>query len=110
MSNGAGPVFHRLLGASGIDQRCLASRWLGVQEIAVGQEWVAGIPWAGIPGHFDDVCAVGMGRPRERRLDGGPAIYVIVKRQDVGGTFEEDPDVGILERRGKVDQQKTTLA
>ena len=81
----------------------IASRWLGVPEIAVGQEWATGIP-----GHFDDVCAVGIGRPRERRLE-GPDI-VIVKRQDVGGTFEEDPDVGILERRGKVDQQKTTLA
>ena len=85
-------VLHRLLGAFGIE--CLASRWLGVQEIAVGQEWVTG-PRP----HFDDVCAVGIGRPRERRLE-GPDI-VIVQRQDVGGTFEEDPDVGILERRGK---------
>ena len=71
-----------------------ATRWLGVQEIAVGQEWATGIP-----GHLDDVCAVGIGRPRERRLEGPE--NVIVQRQDVGGTFEEDPDVGILERRGK---------
>ena len=101
MSNGAGPVFHRLLGAFGIDRRYggfafIASRWLGVQEIAVGLERVTGIPR-----HFDDVCAVGIGRPRERRLEGLENVNVIVKRQDVGGTFEEDPDVGILERRGQ---------
>ena len=73
-----------------------ANRWLGVQEIAVGQKWVTGIR-----GHFDDVCAVGVGRPRERRLEGPGISIVIVQRQDFGGTFEEDPDVGILERRGK---------
>ena len=104
------------MGCIGIDRRCLAgtcggtscggfdfiaSRWLGVQEIAVGLERVTGKR-----GHFDDVCAVGIGRPRARRLE-GHAINVIVKRQD--GTFEDDPDVGILERRGKTDQQKTTL-
>ena len=113
MPNGAGPVFHRLRGAFGIDplidRRCggfafIASRWLGVQEIAVGLERVTGIPR-----HFDDVCAVGIGRPREERLEG--PVIVIVLSQDFGGTFEEDPDVGILERRGnKADQQKTTLA
>ena len=99
LPNGAGPVFHRLRGAFGIDRQCsgfafIASRWLGVQEIAVGQEWVTG-PRP----HFDDVCAVGIGRPRDRRLV-GPAI-VIVQCQDVGRIIEEDPDVGILERRGK---------
>ena len=69
---------------------------MGVQEIAVGQEWVAVIR-----SHLDDVCAVGIGRPRERRLAGPGISIVIVQRQDFGGTFEEDPDVGILERRGK---------